>query len=149
MSFHWHPHNKGICKAALMFSGKLYSSVVPNQPIAADFISLVTNLQRELNNATHCIFSEMLSSTEIALSWFLIKNLSIIAGLSKCNYVQLYHISLNNSWAVYFYNVYLFIHNFTEMVFKQTQTAYVTNKTLSCCEHWFSLPTCLYTIKNT
>lgn len=48
MSFHWHPHNKGIYKAALMFSGKLYSSVVPNQPVAADFISLVTNLQREL-----------------------------------------------------------------------------------------------------
>lgn len=47
MSFHWHPHNKGIYKAALMFSGKLYSSVVPNQPVAADFISLVT-LQQEL-----------------------------------------------------------------------------------------------------
>jgi len=38
MSFHWHPHNKGIYKAALMFCGKLYSSVVPNQPVAADFV---------------------------------------------------------------------------------------------------------------
>lgn len=83
MSFHWHPHNKGIYKAALMFSGKLYSSVVPNQPVAADFISLVTNLQRELKTLPAASFHKCFSTSEIALSSFLIKDLSIIARLSK------------------------------------------------------------------
>lgn len=83
MSFHWHPHNKGIYKAALMFSGKLYSSVVPNQPVAADFISLVTNLQRELKTLPTASFHKCFSTSEIALSSFLIKDLSIIARLSK------------------------------------------------------------------
>lgn len=85
MSFHWHPHNKGIYKAAWAFAGKLYSSVVPNQPVAADFISLVTGLQRELKTLPAASLRECFSSSEIAISSFLIKDLSIIAQLSKCN----------------------------------------------------------------
>lgn len=81
MSFHWHPHNK----AAWAFAGKLYSSVVPNQPVAADFISLVTGLQRELKTLPAASLRECFSSSEIAISSFLIKDLSIIAQLSKCN----------------------------------------------------------------
>lgn len=59
MSFHWHPHNKGIYKAAWMFAGKLYSSVVPNQPVAAVFISLVTGLQREAKTPPAASFTGM------------------------------------------------------------------------------------------
>lgn len=57
MSFHWHPHNKGIYKAGLMFSGKLYSSVVPNQPVAADFVLFPLQPTTGAKNATHCIFT--------------------------------------------------------------------------------------------